>query len=251
MPLIAALAVIAASSPTASAQVTDPAALNPICDPTPGGTCDPTKGVSGTVAAAEDLATSSTLGWGSWAAYEGVEAIRGSVHVAADGREVWGTLPPGYSIAQFVDQPGLETLAAVIAAGADTSGLVPYARDGGSNNTVAGALGLAASARDESHNGCVSAFSYIRSDGLRYKGQMAGCRRGTLWLHIYLNANGRRVDDGGHNTCSNSTECSLPYAYYGEAPRCRVFTNYAHGRNRTTGGEDYAWEEHHPAGRWC
>ena len=92
----------------------------------------------------------------------------------------------------------------------------------------------------------VSAISTISGDGLRYKGQMAGCHYGHLWLHTFLNANGTRVQDGVTLDCYSTTYCSVPYVLYGAAPHCRIFRNYAHGHNYSTGGNDTAWQDHFP-----
>ncbi|HMJ35190.1 MAG TPA: hypothetical protein VK501_14865 [Baekduia sp.] len=193
---------------------------------------------SATSPTAAPTGTAATQGWG---AYGPETVISGSFSISPSGT-VTGTLPPGYTKARPpVDAAAPET-AARIRASTNTAGLSEFAAP-----TASAAHHRTVKARAASNPaGCVTAFSTIDSGGLSYKGQMAGCRYGHLWLHTYLNANGVRVDDYPANDCYNTTSCSVPYTKYTGAPNCRQFVNYAHGINRTTGGDDTAYQVHNP-----
>jgi hypothetical protein len=154
--------------------------------------------------------------------------------------KVSGTLPPGYTKNNPpVDLAAPET-AQKIREATDASDLKVR-----SIATAAKAKKAKAKAKAKaavtSTSGCVSAISSVNASGLSYKGQMAGCSFGTLWMHTYLNANGVRVQDGNYNTCYSSTSCSVPNDLYSGNPACRTFVNYAHGINRSTGGDSTAY----------
>ncbi|MDX8152273.1 hypothetical protein SK069_11750 [Patulibacter brassicae] len=92
------------------------------------------------------------------------------------------------------------------------------------------------------NSGCVSLFvNGIPGTGLGYHGNMAGCKRGTLWLHTYVNnaKTDKRIQEGHENTCKNTTSCTVQEQIY--TGSTKVITIYAHGINRTTGGNDTAW----------
>jgi hypothetical protein len=192
-------------------------------------------------ASGASAATAPTTSTG-WGAYGAETVTSGSFTVAPDGA-VSGTLPPGYTKRRPpVDAAAPETAAKIQAASASkASGLKTS-----SATAAAASKKVKAHAADNNPEGCVTAFSYI-SGGLFYKGQMAGCAYGNpLWLHTYLNADGTRVQDGSTLNCYSSTSCSVPYDGYTAAPHCRQFVNYAHGINRTTGGDSTAWQVHSP-----
>jgi hypothetical protein len=96
------------------------------------------------------------------------------------------------------------------------------------------------------HQGCVTIFvRYIDNssgeDWLELKGQMAGCRRGNLHLHTYINTPlGTLFANGNSNECQNSTACETVWTerIYIWVPG--IYDNEAHGWNTTTGGSDYA-----------
>lgn len=163
----------------------------------------------------------------------------GSFSISPDGTTVSGVLPPGSSVSQPPLDPADPGYAKRFAAATNRQGL-----------TVAPAISASAPALvapaivrplDVPHAGCVSAIGSLSARTLYYKGQMAGCSRGNLWLHTYLNKGSTRVQDNPVNTCDNSTSCSVPNAAY--TVSSGTYFSYAHGRNNSTGGDDTAWQE--------
>src|SRR5262249_11016349 len=83
------------------------------------------------------------------------------------------------------------------------------------------AMATAATVEERSaHEGCVTLFVRKVIEGeqewLELKGQMAGCSRGHLHLHTYVNSIGIFAEvslfhDGETNDCANSTECSVTW----------------------------------------
>jgi len=100
------------------------------------------------------------------------------------------------------------------------------------------------------YSGCVTLFTRqieATETGTRWielKSQMAGCSRGHLYLHTYVNFSEifetHLLADGEHNDCENSTACEVIWTgriYYSEPGE---YIAYAHGWNTTTGGSNYA-----------
>lgn len=132
---------------------------------------------------------------------------------------------------------------------ADTvTGSPPHPRTTSSH----GPLARAAATVEEStkHAGCVTLFVRNVWEGetewLEVKAQMAGCARGHLHLHTYVNYieffGGESLhEDGENNECENSTECSVIWTgrnYLTEI--VGTYRAYAHGWNTRTGGSSYA-----------
>ncbi len=194
------------------------------------------------VAAGIALPTGAQAAPTGWEGYDaGQVVLSGSYSVTADG-VAKGTLPPGYTADAPPSDPSDPELADAVEEATQTSALKTAALP-----AIAARSGRPrARAADQPHAGCVTAISVIGPDGLSYKGQMAGCRRGHLWLHTLLRADGVGVSDYPPLDCYNTTECSVPYRTYTGQPHCREFINYAHGWNRTSGNQDTAWQLHLP-----
>ena len=173
---------------------------------------------------------------------EGAKLVAsGTFSLSADGTTVSGVLPPGFSADEPPVDPGDPGYAKRFAAATNRQGLSVAAWSPAAPASFGGAAVQA-----QPFVGCVSAISSISGASIYYKGQMAGCRRGNLWLHTYLNRFSSRVQDGGTITCANSTSCSVPNSAYRMSQG--TYYNYAHGRNLTTGGDDTAWQEWYQCG---
>lgn len=197
-------------------------------------------------------AGSQRSGAAGWAGYSATPTESGNFTISGDGQTVSGTLPPGFSkenppsdaadpgMAQRIKNAphsaGLHVSAPTLATPIQAGFASVMSRRPTRSRTVAA---------DNNPVGCVTAISVING-GLDYKGQMAGCAYGHLWLHTYLNAYSTRVQDGITLDCYSTTHCSVPYSFYTANPNCRTFYNYAHGHNYTTGGDSIAWQQHAP-----
>ncbi|HEX7290896.1 MAG TPA: hypothetical protein VF250_07165 [Conexibacter sp.] len=99
------------------------------------------------------------------------------------------------------------------------------------------------------HAGCVTLFTrHIAAtetgrNWIELKSQMAGCSRGHLHLHTYVNYSEifetHLLRDGETNDCENSTACEVPWTERIYFVFRGTYTAYAHGWNTTTGGSTY------------
>lgn len=99
------------------------------------------------------------------------------------------------------------------------------------------------------HEGCVTLFTrHIEAtetgtNWIELKAQMAGCSRGHLHLHTYVNYSEifetHLLADGETNECENSTECSVIWTGRIYMYEIGDYITYAHGWNTTTGGSTY------------
>lgn len=201
---------------------------------------------TGAMAASAPSSAASVSVSQGWGAYGPEAVISGHFSIAPDG-SVSGTLPPGFTKANPPVDPLNPYTAERIRNSSDTSGLRTFTS--GVSASIS-RVHHVIRARVAGNAGCVNSQSVIGPSGLSYKGNMAGCRVGHLWIHTYLNANGVRVQDGDTNDCYSTTSCSVPYNTYTGAPACRQFVNYSHGINRTTGGDDTAYDVHSPYACW-
>jgi hypothetical protein len=202
-------------------------------------------------AATPSTASPSASGWAN---YPSAPAASGSFSISPDGKTVSGTLPPGFTKLNPPSDPDDPGMAQKIKNATNTSDLhtspAPTLATTARTFATMARSHVRAHAADLPHSGCVSAQSVIGPTGIDYKGTMAGCASGVLWLHIYLNRYGTRWQDNDPHICGTSgghvTSCSVPYTHYGGDPSCAIWYNYAHGVNTTTGGDSTAWQEHDP-----
>lgn len=135
--------------------------------------------------------------------------------------------------------------------GASVAQALHAAPAGSETAHASGPLAHTAATVEEStkHSGCVTLFVRNVWEGetewLELKAQMAGCARGHLHLHTYVNyeeifGGVSFYHDGETNECENSTECSVIWSgriYLTEI--IGTYGAYAHGWNTTTGGSNY------------
>ncbi len=185
-----------------------------------------------TALACAALVAVGAAGQASAAAPANYVVVDSGVYTIANG-QISGELPPGATLKTLAADPDDPTHQGLI-----KSAKPKNLRSADGRDNVAGVVTPFASYND----GCVTLFvNGAGAAGMAYKGQMAGCRRGNLYLHTYVRSggNGPIIHDGAENECAGTTECSVPVDYYkGTAP---VITFAAHGRNRTTGGDSTAW----------
>lgn len=177
----------------------------------------------------------SAQGWGDVKEWETASAF---LTISPDGA-VSGTLPPGYSQENPPDVPGDPSIAAAIKAAPE--GAIRTVEFGEAEKVAPRTFSTASTVMPFANpDGCVWAEATISPAGISYGGYMTRCRHGNLGIATFLRADGATVQGAMWRYCNNTTGCRGIDRTYTGTPGCRIFTNWAEGKNYTTGGHSMA-----------